>query len=62
MLDTPAAAALGDARAGVGEDVGQDANDFVAQELELKTNTLLTRQIHTLTTELHRRATASDRN
>src|SRR3954453_12600404 len=30
-------------------------HDFVAQELELKTNTELTRQIHTLTTELHRR-------
>jgi uncharacterized membrane protein len=37
-------------------------HDFVAQELELKTNTQLTRQIHTLTTELHRRATASDRD
>ncbi|MCW2757461.1 MAG: hypothetical protein JWO46_1207 [Nocardioidaceae bacterium] len=30
-------------------------HDFVAQELELRTNTELTRQIHTLTTELHRR-------
>jgi len=30
-------------------------HDFVAQELELKTNTDLTRQIHQLTTELHRR-------
>jgi uncharacterized membrane protein len=30
-------------------------HDFEAQELELKTNTELTRQIHTLTTELHRR-------
>jgi len=30
-------------------------HDFVEQELELKTNTELTRQIHTLTTELHRR-------
>ncbi len=30
-------------------------HDFVAQELELKTNTDLTREIHTLTTELHRR-------
>jgi uncharacterized membrane protein len=37
-------------------------HDFVAQELELKTNTQLTRQIHTLTTELHRRAIASDRD
>jgi uncharacterized membrane protein len=35
-------------------------HDFVAQELELKTNTQLTRQIHTLTTELHRRAIARD--
>ena len=30
-------------------------HDFVEQELELKTNTDLTRQIHTLTTELHSR-------
>jgi uncharacterized membrane protein len=30
-------------------------HDFVAQELELKTNTDLTRQIHELTVELHRR-------
>jgi len=30
-------------------------HDFIEQELELKTNTDLTRQIHTLTTELHRR-------
>ncbi len=30
-------------------------HDFVEQELELKTNTELTRQIHTLTQELHRR-------
>ncbi|RNL79517.1 DUF1003 domain-containing protein [Nocardioides marmorisolisilvae] len=30
-------------------------HDFVAQELELKTNTDLTREIHRLTTELHRR-------
>jgi uncharacterized membrane protein len=30
-------------------------HDFTEQELELKTNTELTRQIHTLTTELHRR-------
>jgi uncharacterized membrane protein len=37
-------------------------HDFVAQELELKTNTQLTRQIHTLTTELHRRAIASDKD
>ena len=30
-------------------------HDFNEQELELKTNTELTRQIHTLTSELHRR-------
>lgn len=30
-------------------------HDFVEQELELKTNTQLTREIHLLTTELHRR-------
>ena len=30
-------------------------HDFGAQELELKTNTELTRQIHLLTVELHRR-------
>ncbi len=30
-------------------------HDFVESELELKTNTELTRQIHMLTTELHRR-------
>jgi uncharacterized membrane protein len=30
-------------------------HDFVEQELELKTNTDLTRQIHLLTTELHNR-------
>ena len=30
-------------------------HDFETQELELKTNTELTRQIHVLTTELHRR-------
>jgi uncharacterized membrane protein len=30
-------------------------HDFVEQETELKTNTELTRQIHVLTTELHRR-------
>jgi uncharacterized membrane protein len=30
-------------------------HDFTVQELELKTNTELTRQIHLLTTELHRR-------
>jgi uncharacterized membrane protein len=30
-------------------------HDFHEQELELKTNTQLTREIHVLTTELHRR-------
>jgi uncharacterized membrane protein len=30
-------------------------HDFQEQELELKTNTQLTREIHALTTELHRR-------
>ena len=30
-------------------------HDFLEQELELKTNTELTREIHTLTTELHSR-------
>jgi uncharacterized membrane protein len=30
-------------------------HDFVEQEMELKTNTQLTREIHLLTTELHRR-------
>ncbi len=30
-------------------------HDFESQELELRTNTELTRQIHALTTELHRR-------
>ena len=30
-------------------------HDFVESELELKTNTELTRQIHSLTTEMHRR-------
>jgi uncharacterized membrane protein len=35
-------------------------HDFVESELELKTNTELTRQIHTLTTELHRRIVTED--
>ena len=30
-------------------------HDFTEQELELKTNTQLTREIHTLTSELHKR-------
>jgi uncharacterized membrane protein len=36
-------------------------HDFVESELELKTNTELTRQIHTLTTELHRRVVTGGR-
>ena len=35
-------------------------HDFVAQELELKTNTELTRDIHAMTTELHRRLLAGE--
>ncbi|MDX6239325.1 MAG: hypothetical protein QOG10_4140, partial [Kribbellaceae bacterium] len=34
-------------------------HDFVEQELELKTNTELTRAIHQMTTELHRRLVES---
>ena len=34
-------------------------HDFVQQELELQTNTDLTRAIHVMTTELHRRATTA---
>src|SRR3954447_14106924 len=34
-------------------------HDFQAQELELKTNTELTREIHRLTAELHRRLMGS---
>jgi uncharacterized membrane protein len=34
-------------------------HDFVEQEAELKTNTQLTREIHALTTELHRRTASS---
>ena len=30
-------------------------HDFIEQEMELKTNTEITRAIHLLTTELHRR-------
>jgi uncharacterized membrane protein len=37
-------------------------HDFVESELELKTNTDLTRQIHALTTELHRRVVTEGRN
>ena len=37
-------------------------HDFVESELELKTNTELTRQIHSLTTELHRRVVTEGGN
>ena len=37
-------------------------HDFNAQELELKTNTQLTREIHTLTVELHRRVVGETGN
>jgi len=36
-------------------------HDFVEQELELKTNTEITRAIHVLTTELHQRMIPDDR-
>jgi uncharacterized membrane protein len=36
-------------------------HDFVEQELELKTNTEITKAIHTLTTELHRRLVTEQR-
>ena len=35
-------------------------HDFVEQELELKTNTELTREIHVLTAELHQRLVPGD--
>ena len=37
-------------------------HDFVEQELELKTNTELTRAIHAMTTELHRRLVAKQQD
>ena len=37
-------------------------HDFNSQELELKTNTQLTRQIHMLTAELHRRVIGESRD
>ncbi|MHA6764245.1 DUF1003 domain-containing protein [Streptacidiphilus sp. PAMC 29251] len=37
-------------------------HDFVEQELELKTNTELTRAIHAMTTELHRRLMSGEGN
>jgi uncharacterized membrane protein len=46
---------IGQNRAAVFQQAKAD-HDFVEQELELKTNTDLTREIHVLTSELHRRA------
>jgi uncharacterized membrane protein len=37
-------------------------HDFTEQELELKTNTQLTREIHVLTVELHRRVVEEPRS
>ena len=45
---------IGQNRAAEFQQVKAD-HDFVEQETELKTNTQLTREIHLLTTELHRR-------
>jgi uncharacterized membrane protein len=45
---------IGQNRAAVFQQAKAD-HDFVEQETELKTNTQLTREIHLLTTELHRR-------
>jgi uncharacterized membrane protein len=45
---------IGQNRAAVFQQAKAD-HDFVEQEMELKTNTQITRQIHALTTELHRR-------
>ena len=45
---------IGQNRAAVFQQAKAD-HDFVEQETELKTNTQLTREIHVLTTELHRR-------
>jgi len=42
-----------------GVELKQASKDFNEQELELKTNTQLTREIHELTTELHRRVMGS---
>ncbi|WP_285498897.1 DUF1003 domain-containing protein [Actinokineospora sp. NBRC 105648] len=50
---------IGQNRAAVFQQAKAD-HDFAEQELELKTNTQLTREIHVLTTELHRRAFAQD--
>jgi uncharacterized membrane protein len=45
---------IGQNRAAIFQQAKAD-HDFVEQEIELKTNTQLTREIHLLTTELHRR-------
>jgi uncharacterized membrane protein len=45
---------IGQNRASAFQQIKAD-HDFVEQELELKTNTELTRAIHAMTTELHRR-------
>src|SRR5439155_1076788 len=45
----------GDRRQQSGTQQAKADHDFTEQELELKTNTQLTREIHTLTTELHNR-------
>jgi uncharacterized membrane protein len=45
---------IGQNRAAAFQQIKAD-HDFVEQELELKTNTELTRAIHAMTTELHRR-------
>ena len=45
---------IGQNRAAVFQQAKAD-HDFVEQEIELRTNTQITRQIHALTTELHRR-------
>ncbi|SDY20595.1 Uncharacterized membrane protein [Modestobacter sp. DSM 44400] len=45
---------IGQNRAALFQQIKAD-HDFVEQETELKTNTQLTREIHVLTSELHRR-------
>jgi uncharacterized membrane protein len=50
---------IGQNRAAQFQQVKAD-HDFVEQETELKTNTQLTREIHRLTTELHRRVIEDD--
>ena len=45
---------IGQNRAAVFQQAKAD-HDFVEQEIELRTNTQITRQIHALTAELHRR-------